>query len=334
MNQDQDNEVIWLKAKEAGIVGRSENLLLALRRALNAAPTEVSVLIQGANGTGKEGMAKLIHDYSRASGRQFHPINCAAITPSLFESEMFGYEKGAFTDAKTMKMGAFEMAHGGTLFLDELGEMPLDQQAKLLRVMQSGRCRRIGSNKTEDDIEARPRIIAATNVDVSAALRDGKLREDLFYRFTRHIVLPSLSERRSDIPILVESLLQKFIDDPASKRKNGPRGFSPKALRCLEAHSWPGNIRELSNVVHNAYLEASGSSIIETDLSISVRAAVEHQNGIPEPHEGFDSKRYLDSVRDQLYRRALELTDGNLSAASGRLGISRQSLHEWSVKRA
>ena len=318
-----------MKAREAGIIGESVVLYNSVESALNVAPTEISVLICGANGTGKELLARLIHDYSRASSRQFLAINCASISPALFESEMFGHEKGSFTGAGNLKKGAFELAHGGTLFLDELGEMPLEQQAKLLRVMQTGTCRRVGSNSALDDIEARPRIIAATNINVTEALRKGKLREDLFYRLTRHIELPSLSERRSDIPILAKKFLADFIQNYGEKKKSHPTSFAPSALKLLQSHPWPGNIRELRGVVENAFIDARGKTITDSDLSMLTHFQRESAGDLPEPHEGFDSKRYLQSVKDQLYLRALELAGQNTSAASRLLGISKQALSAW-----
>lgn len=334
MSPVEEQEIIWLKAEQAGIKGRSKELYGAVSSALNAAPTEVSILILGPNGTGKELLARLIHDYSRASGRQFLAINCASISPSLFESEMFGHEKGSFTGANTLKKGAFELAHGGTLFLDELGEMPLEQQAKLLRVMQTGRCRRVGSNSSEDNIEARPRIIAATNIYVAEALRKGKLREDLFYRLTRHVRIPSLIERQTDIPLLANAFLEDFIRNYGNHKKTYPTAFESSAINLLESHSWPGNIRELRGVVENAFIDARGRRITKADLSFLHHPAPEGTGEIPEPHEGFDSRRYLDSVRDGLYGRALELANGNLTAASLLLGITKQSLKQWNDKRA
>jgi transcriptional regulator with PAS, ATPase and Fis domain len=333
--KDQEKrELVWMKARDVGILGQSDELYHALEKALNAAPTEVSVLILGANGTGKEQMARLIHEYSRASGKQFLAINCASIAPNLFESEMFGHEKGAFTGANATKKGAFELAHGGTLFLDELGEMPLEQQAKLLRVMQTGRCRRLGSSSHNDNIEARPRIIAATNVDIEAALQNGKLREDLFYRMTRRVELPPLSGRRSDIAILAHSFLEHFVKEYGSVRKNTPKSISPQALKRLENHDWPGNIRELRSVIENAFIDARGKTIEECDLTIFSRREESSCSGTPELHEGFDSKTYLEGVRDQLYLRALEMNANNLSAAARCLGISKQSLAQWKDKRS
>lgn len=333
MSGQEKRELIWMKARDVGIVGQSDELHQALEKALNAAPTEVSVLILGANGTGKEQIARLIHEYSRASGKQFLAINCAAIAPNLFESEMFGHEKGAFTGANTTKKGAFELAHGGTLFLDELGEMPLEQQAKLLRVMQVGRCRRLGSSSHSDNIEARPRIIAATNVNVEAALQNGKLREDLFYRMTRRIELPTLLERRSDIALLSQAFLDYFRKEYAQSRKNIPKALSPKALKRLESHAWPGNIRELRSVIENALIDSRGNAIEEEDLTIFQRKEGIMNDGLPQLHDGFDSKIYLENVRDKLYLRALEMNGNNLSAASRCLGISKQSLSQWKDKR-
>lgn len=334
MENSEKTELVWMKARDVGIVGHSEGLYRAVSSALNAAPTEVSVLILGANGTGKEQLARLIHEYSRASGRQFLTINCASIAPNLFESEMFGHEKGAFTGANTLKKGAFELAHGGTLFLDELGEMPVDQQAKLLRVMQTGRCRRVGSNSQEDNIEARPRIVAATNVDPTEALENGKLREDLFYRLTRQVHLPPLAQRREDIPLLAMAFLAHFNENYASRKGPLATSFSPCALRRLENHTWPGNIRELRNVIENAFIDACGPVITEAELSITPRRAPGDHGAVPTPSEGFDSKAYLDSVRDRLYQKALEMTGGKLSQASRLLGITKQTLQQWNDKQA
>ncbi len=224
------------------------------------APTEMPVLITGSNGTGKENIARLLHAGSNQKGNEFVAINCAAISPGLIESELFGHEKGSFTGAIGKRIGAFERAHGGTLFLDEIGEMPAEMQTKLLRVLQDGEFTRVGGN---EKIIARPRIISATNRNIEESIADGKLREDLYYRLRGvQLDLPDLKQRQSDIPLLAKH----FVDKAVEKYKLVTPRISDEALAAMTEYEWPGNIRELANRMGEATLRAQAKGIITPEI--------------------------------------------------------------------
>ena len=232
----------------SALIGRHPRMQEVYKTIGRIAGTDVTVLLRGESGTGKELVARAIHHYSRRAGRPFVAVSCAAIPGTLLESEMFGHERGAFTDAKERRLGKFELAHGGTLYLDEIGDMPLELQAKLLRALQERTIERLGGHES---IRVDVRVLAATNRDLEAFMREGKFREDLYYRLnvvTLH--LPPLRERRRDIPLLVEHFLAKHVSDL------GERGVAPDALDRLVGHDWPGNVRELENVVQRAMVMA------------------------------------------------------------------------------
>ena len=318
-------------ARATGILGQDDALLATIRRAVNVAATSTSVLILGARGTGKELFAKLIHQNSARSDKRFEALNCAAIPEKLFESEMFGHVRGAFTGAESSKKGRFELANEGTLFLDELGEMPLTQQTGLLRVMQEGKCRPVGG---KEDIDVRPRIIAATNVDLAEAVGQGRLREDLLDRFSYRLVLPSLAQRRSDIPVLAEAFLRKVAEEFRIAGRPCPRKLAPAAMRRLETHTWPGNIRELQSTVQAACVDTEGPEIRECDLTIHPPTAARDRESLPDPSPGFNLQKHLDRVRDHCYRRAIELAGGNMNKAAELVGTSRQAIKQWHDKQA
>ncbi|MDX1579675.1 MAG: sigma 54-interacting transcriptional regulator, partial [Gemmatimonadota bacterium] len=237
------------------IVGAAEPLKRALRAVETVAPTEANVLICGETGTGKELIARAVHDLSARSSKPLVKVNCAAIPAGLVESEFFGHEKGAFTGAVSKKIGRFELAHGGTIFLDEIGDLPLDLQSKLLRVLQEGEFERIGATRT---VRVDVRVIAATNRDLEAAVADGRFRPDLFYRLNVFpIDLPPLRERAGDVRLLVHYFVGRF------SRKLGKdiRSVPPSVLRRLEVHAWPGNVRELQNVVERAVIQSRGPEL-------------------------------------------------------------------------
>src|SRR5436190_3889172 len=232
--------------------------------ALNVADTQTSVLIQGESGTGKELIANLIHFNSGREDQPYIKLNCGAIPENLLESELFGHEKGAFTDAHTRRSGRFEEANGGTLFLDEVGEMSLGAQVRLLRVLQDGEFSRVGGN---DIIKADVRIVAASNVDLERAVDQGKFRRDLFYRLSVFpITLPPLRERREDIHPLVIHFLEYY------KQRTGRfvSGISKDALRALVTYDWPGNVRELENAIERAVIIAAGRQIEIDDLPTAI----------------------------------------------------------------
>ena len=242
------------------LVGRHPTMQEVYKTMGRIAASEVTVLLRGESGTGKELVARAIHHYSRRAGRPFVAVSCAAIPAPLLESELFGHERGAFTDAKERKLGKLELAHGGTVFLDEVGDMSLDLQAKLLRALQERSFERVGGH---DSIRVDVRLLAATNRDLEAMIRDGRLREDLFYRLNVvSLTLPPLRERRGDIPLLAEHFLAKYAADL------GERAVAPEALDRLAAHDWPGNVRELENVIQRAMVMATGGVILPEHLPL------------------------------------------------------------------
>jgi tetracycline 7-halogenase / FADH2 O2-dependent halogenase len=259
------------------MVGSSPAFQQMLEDALNVAPTDTTVLLGGETGTGKELLAYAIHQHSLCSHRPFVIVNCAALPPSLIESELFGYEKGAFTGAALRKPGRFELADGGTIFLDEIGEVPLEIQGRFLRVLQTGVFERLGSTKS---VRVKVRIIAATNQPLDQLVNERKFRADLFYRLNAFpIMLPPLRQRSGDIPLLV----QHFVDKYNARFKRSITSISKQSLQALEHYHWPGNIRELENLVERAVLSAKGE-ILKVDLpAIQVEAAIPSNDKLPEP---------------------------------------------------
>ena len=237
------------------IVGTSPALARVLAQVEQVAPTDAAVLLLGETGTGKELVARAIHDRSRRRDRPLVTVNCAALPATLVESELFGYEKGAFTGALQRTIGRFEVAHGGTLFLDEIGELPLDVQAKLLRVLQTGQFERLGAPRTH---KADVRLVAATNRDLEREVREGRFRKDLYYRLSVFpIVLPPLRERREDVPLLVWHFIERRQAELGRSVKRVPE----RLMRAFSAHDWPGNVRELENVIERALILTSGATL-------------------------------------------------------------------------
>jgi two-component system response regulator HydG len=240
---------------EDALIGQGAGMQAVKKLVRQIAPTDVTVLIQGESGTGKEVVADVIHALSPRRNGPLVKISCAAIPETLLESELFGYERGAFTGAGAAKPGKFELADGGTLFLDEIAEMSPQLQAKLLRVLQDGRFQRLGSTK---DVQVNVRILSATHVDLPGAIRDKKFREDLYYRLNVvHIALPALRERADDIPLLAAHFLQKY----AARMQKDVRVIAPGALAQLLAHPWPGNVRELENAIQRAIAVATDDTV-------------------------------------------------------------------------
>jgi transcriptional regulator with GAF, ATPase, and Fis domain len=237
------------------IIGASPGLVRVLENVRRVAPTDATVLINGETGTGKELIARAIHSGGRRADRPFIKLNCAALPPGLVESELFGHEKGAFSGALQKREGRYELANGGTIFLDEIGELPMDVQAKLLRVLQEQEFERVGSSRT---IKVDVRVVAATNRDLRRCIRDGEFREDLYYRLAVFPVeLPPLRARTEDIPLLVQFFVQKYA--PRVGRR--VEGVDPETLAALMRYSWPGNIRELENLVERALILNSGATL-------------------------------------------------------------------------
>jgi len=291
-----------------------------------AASEATTILIEGENGTGKDLIAKTLHYQSLRQAEPFIAINCAAIPETLLESELFGYEKGAFTDARAQKRGIFELADRGTLFLDEIGEIPLMLQAKLLRVLEEQSFRRLGGLR---DIQLDLRVVAATNKNLREAVREGAFRQDLYFRLNViHITIPPLRERREDILPLAEF----FIEHYNRKFKRQITGISPEARQLLLAHDWPGNVRELRNAIERAMILEDSSQITPASLPASVgrasasaaAAAAAPSAFVPPPAP--DLGLSLEENERQLILRALEKTNGNQTQAAKLLKITRDTL--------
>ena len=289
-----------------------------------------TILVTGESGTGKEMVAKAIHYNSPRSQGPFVAVNCGAIPETLLENELFGYEKGAFTDAKKEKRGSFEMAHDGTLFLDEIGEMSLSAQVKILRVLQEGEVKRLGS---EHPLKIDVRIIAATIRDLAQAVADGKFREDLFYRL--HVLplqLPPLRERREDVPLLVNHFIQKYNQ----QHKMTMEGIAEEAMAMLLEYSWPGNVRELENAIERAMILSHGQKIDPDYLPPEIRGGARFPKDFFSPDQ-LSVKKATRILEADLIRRALKKTGGNRSQAARILEISHPALlskiREYGIER-
>ncbi len=298
------------------IVGRSEGMREIFATIDRVAPTRATVLLCGESGVGKDMIARAIHHHSPRASRPFVKINCTALPENLMESELFGYEKGAFTGANTSKPGKFEQADTGTVFLDEIGDVPGSVQVKLLRILQEREFERLGSNKTRHiDV----RVLAATNVDLRAALEQGTFREDLYYRLNvLPINIPPLRDRKEDIPFLANHFIKKFQNDLGS----GVESISEAAMERLLAYHWPGNVRELENVIERSMVLARGNvlehSDIKLDLAPKARAAAV-DSFLP---EGMT----LDQFEQSIIKEALHRANGNKSQAARLLGLTRNAL--------
>ena len=300
------------------IVGRSRIFTDMLELARTAAGSEATILIRGESGTGKELVALLIHQGSPRAKGPFIKVNCAAIPEPLLEAELFGHEKGAFTDAKKQRKGRFEAANGGTIFLDEIGEMTPNLQVKLLRILQERELERLGGSET---IPLDVRVVAATNRDLEQMIKEQDFREDLYYRINViTLALPPLRDRRGDIPLLAEHFLTRFN----AKNKKSFRGFSPEAIKRLVSHPWPGNVRELENVIERAVVLGRGELILPEHLP-----AVIASREVPDDDivgRVLESGISIDDLERELMKRALAQTGGNVSSAAKVLGLSRRTL--------
>jgi DNA-binding NtrC family response regulator len=274
-------------------------------------PSDANVLIAGEHGTGKEVVAQTLHRLSSRADRTLVAVNTGALPEGTFESELFGHVKGAFTDARTDRIGRFELASGGTLFLDEIANIPVRQQSKLLRVLETGEMERVGSSKTQT---VNVRMISATNADLRAECAAGRFREDLLFRLnTVEINLPPLRERREDIPALAGYFLARY----AARYRRAILGLEPAALQMMMRHSWPGNVRELDHTIERAVLMARGDRIEAADLGLHAPSAVA---------QSLDDMS-LEAVEAILIRKALARSDGNVSHAADALGLSRGALY-------
>ena len=274
-------------------------------------PSDANVLITGEHGTGKEIVAHTLHRLSSRSDRPLVAVNTGALSEGIFESEIFGHVKGAFTDARTDRIGRFELANGGTLFLDEIANVPARQQAKLLRVLETGEIERVGSSKT---IKVNVRVLSATNADLRAECAAGRFREDLLFRMnTVEIHIPPLRERREDIP----ALAAHFVDRYVTRYRRSLKGFEPTAMQAMLQHPWPGNVRELDHTIERAVLMARSERIEVSDLGLSVSRST---------GQSLDEMS-LEAVEAVLIRKALSRSSGNVSHAADALGISRGALY-------
>jgi DNA-binding NtrC family response regulator len=275
------------------------------------APSDANVLITGEHGTGKEVIARTVHALSLRAARPFIAVNTGGLAEGVFESELFGHVKGAFTDARSDRIGRFELANGGTIFLDEIGNVPLRQQAKLLRVIESGEIERVGSSRSQ---QVDVRMISATNADLPAACQRGEFREDLLFRLnTVELHLPALRERREDIPVLAMHFLAQY----SARYRRLVHGIDPAALQALLQYAWPGNVRELEHTIERAVLMCRGEQIQAGDLGLGIQ-----KTAAPNLEE-----LSLEAVETILIRKALQRFQGNVSHAAEALGLSRGALY-------
>jgi len=332
-----------------GIVGSSPAMQDVFKIIGQVAASDATVMITGESGTGKELIARCIVQHSLRANKEFVAINCAAIPENLIESELFGHEKGAFTGATARRIGRFEQCDGGTIFLDEIGDMTLQTQTRILRVLQEGELQRVGGSET---IKVDVRVIAATNKDLEAMVKEKTFREDLYYRLNVvRIRVPALRERKEDIPEIVEFILQKLVQ----ARKTRVKRLSPEAMALLQKHDWPGNVRELENVIHRSAVVAQGDMILVKDLPPEIRALAESEKSAegagsdaagaadgdgPEAAEAlsglFDSLvsdvpaalkgRLLAAVQRELAAAALRRCADDRQAAAALLGVSPEAL--------
>ena len=309
------------------LVGSSPAMLEVYKLVARVSDGRSTVLLEGESGTGKELIAQAVHLNSPRREKPFIPVNCGALPDHLLESEMFGYEKGAFTGAVGAKAGLFEAANGGTLFLDEIGDLGQALQVKLLRVMQEQEVRRVGSTSS---VKVDVRIIAATNRDLAARVKEGKFRDDLYYRLNVvRIALPSLAQRQEDIPMLAHHFLQKY-----AKQSSHVRGFAPETMVLLKRYQWPGNVRELENAVERAVSLSHGPLLLPEDLPESIRS----EPGLSDKPAGAisdgdpDALLTLDEVEKRHLSRVLKETRGNKVKAAKILGIDRRTLYRMAER--
>ena len=300
-----------------GIIGQSQGIQRVLGVIRQVAPSPIPVLITGESGTGKELVARAVHGHSDRAKRPFKPINCAGLSASILESELFGHVKGAFTGAEKDRQGVFEYADGGTLFLDEIGDMPLEMQAKLLRVLESGEVVRVGSNEPKHvDV----RFISATNHDMEKLTREGRFRQDLYFRIKGvHVHIPALRERREDIPAIVRHYVKEF----AGQMKKPVTGFDDEALTAMMRYDWPGNVRQLINVVQHMVLVSEGPMISLRDVPTEIRQA----SGAGDLPVDIPAGMSLEQIEKQAIRNALRAHNGNRELTAKMLGIGERTLY-------
>jgi two-component system NtrC family response regulator len=300
-----------------GLITSSDSMLKICRTVEKVAPANVTVLLLGESGTGKEVLAHGVHELSPRAGKRFVAINCAAIPDTLLESELFGYEKGAFTGAAKQTAGRIEYANEGTLFLDEIGDLPLPLQAKFLRFLQERVIERLGGR---GEIPVDVRVVCATHRDLTGMIKEGSFREDLYYRLSEITVkIPPLRERPGDAVLLAQAFLERNVQELG----RNIRGFSADALLALEAHDWPGNVRELENLVKRATIMADGTQITASDLGL------EPGHADPQP---LNLRQARENAERQAITRALAQTDHSVAQAAELLGITRPTLYDLMAK--
>ena len=318
---ERENQALQRSAENMpldNIIAVSPQMLKVCRTVEKIAPSDITTLLLGASGTGKERFAQAIHELSPRSKQRMVAINCAAIPDTLLESELFGYEKGAFTGANQQTIGKIEHANGGTLFLDEIGDLPLELQAKLLRFLQERVIERLGGRK---EIPVDVRVVCATHQNLDQHIAEGKFREDLFYRVSEMVInIPALSDREGDVPVLAKAFLKRFAGDKGT----GIKSFDAAALRAMERYNWPGNVRELESRVKRAVIMADGSQVTAEDMQLEdyVEDTLRAAGALP---------LNLRQVREEAERttilRALSLADENITEAAELLGVTRPTLY-------
>ena len=298
------------------IIGRSSSMREIFQTIEHDAPTRATVLLCGESGVGKDMIARAVHHHSPRRDRPFVKINCTALPENLMESELFGYEKGAFTGANITKLGKFEQADTGTVFLDEIGDVPATVQVKLLRILQEREFERLGSNKTRHiDV----RVLAATNVDLRAALEQGTFREDLYYRLNvMPLNIPPLRERKEDIPFLTDHFIKKLAVEMGSRAT----GISQGAMQVLTSYHWPGNVRELENVIERSLVMSSGETLNAEDIRLDMAP----RSRIPAMETFLPEGMTLEEFEQSIIREALKRANGNKSQAARILGLTRNAL--------
>jgi DNA-binding NtrC family response regulator len=292
-------------------IANAESMQPVLRLISSIGPSDANVLVTGEHGSGKEVVARTLHALSNRASRPLVAVNTGGLPEGIFESELFGHVKGAFTDAKTDRIGRFELAHGGTLFLDEIANIPISQQAKLLRVLESGEMERVGSSQTR---RVDVRIISATNANLDQEVNAGRFRQDLLFRLnTVEIQLPALRDRRQDIPPLATYFLSRY----AERYRKPVKTFDPQAMQAMLEYPWPGNVRELDHAVERAVLLSTGDAVRSSDLSLKA------------PQAGTQrlEELSLEEVESLLIRKAVDRYGGNISQAAEALGLSRSALY-------
>jgi len=302
----------------AGVISRDPGMLKVCRSIEKVAPTSASVMLLGESGTGKEVLARALHQLSPRASNRFMAINCAAIPENLLESELFGYEKGAFTGAAKQTKGKVELAHGGTFFLDEVGDLPMALQAKLLRFLQERVVERIGGH---EEIPVDVRVICATHRNLKELAQSGRFREDLYYRLSEIVVtIPPLRAREGDAALLAHHFKNKFC----AQESRPTLHFAPEALAAIEAYNWPGNVRELENIIKRAVIMADGSAIQGEDLGLDVEAE----------EQPINLRQIRDEAEYKALVKALARADGNIVKASEALGISRPTMYDLMARHA